>query len=497
MAEQPQWQQLEQHRRGHQCHLYQRSAEQHRVVPVRGDLRRGPASTPVQITVSEPAMDYYTYTGAQINAAFGNWSNRCSTGDVPLGMTAGYWRNTPAYGPGSWRASNADKVAAGWTYPFGGDWYTTAGDGTPNAVAVSEPTARFHAYDGNSVTGTLDFYVNMSAATGAEKLRFEFTNQYSDGILSVWISTNGGTSFTQLGTTTPAYTTGSYWVTQEFTIGSTSATTVIRLKGTAPSYNGNDIGVDNFRIIPAATCTAPTAPAASVTGPGTVDVGWTCASCTGNFYVEYGVESFTPGTGASAGGGTVAGPFTSNPATLSGLPTGSYTAYVRQNCGGGGFSDNAGPVTFGIAAGDFCANAINMATLPLTNWSEIASTANALNNYSNSACFSGMTFADVVLYRDVEVGATISFVLQGTGAKTTVAYGGSCPGTTSLACGTGYLSTGTYVQTIASIPSSPGPIPAATRNACTSCSVPHRPLLLRSMSTITATRRRWAPSVQQ
>ncbi|MBK9762274.1 MAG: hypothetical protein IPO87_02675 [Flavobacteriales bacterium] len=125
------------------------------------------------------------------------------------------------------------------------------------------------------------------------------------------------------------------WVTREFTIGSTSATTVIRLRGNPGS--GNNIGVDNFRIIPAPTCTAPTALRASVTGAGAVEVSWTCASCTGSYFVEYGPTGFTLGSG------TVAGPFTNSPASITGLANGNYHAYVRQDCGIDGIRDNAGP----------------------------------------------------------------------------------------------------------------------------------------------------------
>ncbi|MFT3885116.1 MAG: hypothetical protein QM724_06700 [Flavobacteriales bacterium] len=407
-------------------------------------------SNPVQVTVSTPTPSYYAYSGAQYTQNFSSWTNRCGTNDVPTG---GYWVNTPASGPGTWRATATTTGESGWSDTGGGTGVATSTTVTsdPNAMAVASPAARFHSREGNSVVGTLDFYVNMSAANGTEKLRFEYINAFGPGTLGVYVSTNGGANFTQVGSTLAG--TSSSWVMQEFTIGSTSATTVIRLRGTAgvnPS-SGNDIGVDNFRIIPAITCAAPTAPTASVTGPGTVNVGWTCASCTGDFYVEYKIGSFTPGTGATAGGGTVVGPFTSSPATISGLANGNYTAYVRRDCGGGdGFSSNVGPVSFGIVAGDFCGNAINMATLGLaaddSNYITAANSAGAQNDYTSSPC-GNQPSADVVLYRDVEPGAQLTFTAQVIGGKLTVAYGGSCPGTTGLACSSGsYLSLGDNVQ---------------------------------------------------
>ena len=403
-------------------------------------------STPVQLTVTEPAVTYFTYAGAQYSEAFATWGNRCSTGDVPS-LASNHWKNTPAFGAGTWRASNTTAGNAGWESVGGAAGTTgTTQSSIPTSVAVTQPAARFHSRQGGSVTGTLDFHVNMSAATGSEFLRFEYINSAGAGTLQVLVSQDGGSNFTSLGTLGATNVNGgafSTWYTQQFTIGSTSATTVIRLKGTAPATaqgsGGNDLAVDNFRIIPAATCAAPTAPTASVTAPGTADIGWTCASCTGNFYVEYKNASFTPGSGLSAGGGTMAGPFTSSPATISGLTAGNYTAYVRRDCGGGnGFSDNAGPVTFSIVNGDFCANAIDLTTVALTPdfTNTFGNTTGASNNYTTSTCAS-QPGRDVVLYYDVAPGATLQLGLWSSVNRLTVAYGGSCPGTTTLACSAG------------------------------------------------------------
>ena len=398
-------------------------------------------STPVQLTVAEPAVTYFTYAGVQYNEAFAIWGNRCSTGDVPS-LASNHWKNTPTFGAGTWRASNTTQAAAGWNNTSGGFFSTTVAS-NPDAVAVTLPAARFHSREGGSVAGTLDFHVNMSAGTGNEFLRFEYINSVGNGNLGVWVSTNGGASFTQVGSTltTTAINT---WVTQQFTIGSTSATTVIRLRGTAgAAASGNDIGVDNFRIIPAPTCAAPTSPAASVIGAGAADISWTCASCTGSYYVEYGPTGFTLGTG------TVAGPFTNSPASITGLANGNYQAYVRQDCGVAGLSSNAGPANFSIVGGDFCSAPINLASLPNTDWSLVASSTNASNDISSSACHASLPGRDVVLYHDVEAGATLSLGLWSSANRITVAYDGACPGSISLACSQGgYFDLGTNVQMV-------------------------------------------------
>ena len=395
------------------------------------------ASTPVEIVVSTPTPTYYVFSGTQYTEDFAGWANRCSTNDVPDG--ASYWTNTPAFGAGTWRRSNTTMAESGWNN-ISGYFYSDAN----GAVA---PAARFHSRQGGSATGTLDFHVDMSAGTGTEMLRFEYINT-GNGTLEVLVSQNGGSTFTLLGSHN--YVGGSPWSTKEYTIGSTSAQTVIRLKGsTVAAANSNDIGVDNFRIMPAPTCAKPTALAASVTGPGQAQLTWTCAGCTGSYIVEYGPTGFVPGTGASAGvNGTVVN-VAGSPASLSGLSAGVYDVYVRQDCGGGDISENATKTSFTIVAGDFCVNAIDLVTVPHADWSTIGNTTGASNDYTTSACGVAQPGGDIVFYHDVEPGAILSLGVWSSGNRLTIATGGACPGTTSLACANlgGYLA-GAYVQMV-------------------------------------------------
>lgn len=77
----------------------------------------------------------------------------------------------------------------------------------------------------------------------------------------------------------------------------------------------------------------------------TADINWSCGGCTGTYYVEYGLNGFTPGTGAAAGvGGTIwtGAAVAGGPVTITGLAsTTAYAVYVRQDCGGGNFSVNS------------------------------------------------------------------------------------------------------------------------------------------------------------
>ncbi|MCC6542064.1 MAG: T9SS type A sorting domain-containing protein [Flavobacteriales bacterium] len=397
-------------------------------------------SNPVQVTISAPTPTYFTYSGTQYTEDFSTWQNLCSSFDVP----DTYWTGVPSYGPGTWRSSTTTPGESGWNNTSGGFFAYNAG--------ATSPTARFHSRQGGSVVGTLDFHLDLSAGTGGELLRFEYINSAGNGTLEILVSNNGGGSFTSLGTLGASNAPPgdiNTWYTKEYTIGSTSAQTVIRLKGTAGApASGNDIGVDNFRIIPAITCTKPTALAATVNAPNAADISWTCSGCTGSYYVEYGTTGFTQGTG------TVVGPVAGSPATLSGLPNGSYQAYVWQDCGGNGLSEVAGPVAFSIVAGDLCGNAINLASLGLPVMSDmfttIGNTSGANLNYPTSACFATLTGRDIVLYQDVEAGGTFTIGPWCSSYNVSIAFGGSCPGNTCLAShdagsGNGYLAAGPNV----------------------------------------------------
>lgn len=98
----------------------------------------------------------------------------------------------------------------------------------------------------------------------------------------------------------------------------------------------------------ASSCTTPTSAAASSITASGATANWSCASCTGSYIVEYGATGFTPGTGASAGGGTVAAVAASTYTyAITGLASGTaYDYYIRQVCTGPVYSSNSTVQTF-------------------------------------------------------------------------------------------------------------------------------------------------------
>ena len=66
---------------------------------------------------------------------------------------------------------------------------------TPASSSGSR-SARFHSVEASiGQTGTLDLYVDMSAATGNTKLRFAQINGNGSDVLEVGVSTDGGNNF--------------------------------------------------------------------------------------------------------------------------------------------------------------------------------------------------------------------------------------------------------------------------------------------------------------
>jgi Secretion system C-terminal sorting domain len=79
------------------------------------------------------------------------------------------------------------------------------------------------------------------------------------------------------------------------------------------------------------TCAIPTAVATNTVTASSANVTWTSAA--GSFIVEYGLQGFVPGTGATAGTGGTVITSTGSSQAITGLITNtSYDVYVRQDC---------------------------------------------------------------------------------------------------------------------------------------------------------------------
>ena len=253
------------------------------------------------------------------------WLSQCGTKDAP-GVN---WRNTPTTGDNSWRRED-DGVSANWTSTSGG--YTPAGSPLGGTSAHS---ARFHTYDTpEQGTGLLDLYVNMAGTLGTPTLSFDHINISGSDSLKVYVSTNGGGTFTAA--PVAAFTTASTWTRRTVALPTgLTATTIIRLRASS-DYGFSDMGVDNVSVT---YISCPPVTAASVTGVTTTGA----------------TLSFTPGAGAGsytvtvtpAGGAPATQTATSSPVALAGLTAGTaYTVSIVGNCGGANGSSSAVTLTF-------------------------------------------------------------------------------------------------------------------------------------------------------
>ncbi len=102
--------------------------------------------------------------------------------------------------------------------------------------------------------------------------------------------------------------------------------------------------VGPFSFTTPASCLVPTALTASNITSSSADLSWTSGgSGESSWEVEYGTDGFTQGTGTTVSPAT-------NPQSISGLiASEDYDYYVRANCGGGDFSEWAGPYSFTTA----------------------------------------------------------------------------------------------------------------------------------------------------
>ncbi|MDO7846164.1 fibronectin type III domain-containing protein [Hymenobacter sp. M29] len=275
-------------------------------------------STAVTVSSTPP-----TYATLPVVESFENtWLDVCNTRDAPSVS----WRNSPTTGNPSWRRED-DGAAAAWSSP-------TLGTYSPGASQGSH-SARFHSYFASTnAIGTLDLYVNLSGA-GNKRLSFDFVNVDGSDSLTVQLSTNGGTTFSNLA----GYKLSAAFATQVLTLTATSATSVIRFRAKS-DFGNTDIGLDNVILESATGCLTPAGLTATTTTT-TATLSWMTGG-TGTYTVVYGPAGFNPATG-----GTSLPGLTTGSTTVSGLAPGTtYQFYVTSNCGTGSNSGTAGPVSF-------------------------------------------------------------------------------------------------------------------------------------------------------
>lgn len=161
------------------------------------------------------------------------WIDKYSTHDVP----SVYWSGDPSTGNNSWRRDD-DGATAGWGA-------MTTGAYTPAGASGTTNSARFHTSGcaGGSV-GILHAYVDLSTP-GDKELRFWHINAAGQDSLAVWMSTDGGTTYTFLA----KWSVQATWAQRTVLLGNiTSPTCVFRFKCTSNQNGNTDPGLDQVSI---------------------------------------------------------------------------------------------------------------------------------------------------------------------------------------------------------------------------------------------------------
>lgn len=173
-----------------------------------------------------------TYAPLPFTESFENaWMNTCNPREIPNNS----WRNTPGTGNSSWRR-NDDGASASWTALTTGAYTPASSDGSFSA--------RFHTAAATAgSTGTFDLYLDCNTPASNKRLRFDYINTTGNDSVVVYLSTNGGTSFTRL----DSVRTSATWKTKTIVFASNSATTIIRFRAFSDAVT-TDFGLDNVRV---------------------------------------------------------------------------------------------------------------------------------------------------------------------------------------------------------------------------------------------------------
>lgn len=264
---------------------------------------------------------------------FESWINRCSTSDVPDAS----WTNMPSTSNNSWRRDDQGVATSGW--------FSNIGNYTPPG-AVGSHSARFHTFDVQfGIHGHIDMYVNCSTVTGNKELQFYYINTDGSDTLAVSISTDGGATFSYLG----SYYNAASWELETLPIVSNSATTIIRFDATS-DYGVTDIGIDYARVLP---------PCSGQPVAGTVNPVLPCANTDFSLSLTGGTQSaglsYQWQLSATGTGGWVSAGIT-NATQMIATANISQPTYFRciVTCTNSSLSDTTAPYLVQIAPFYFC-----------------------------------------------------------------------------------------------------------------------------------------------
>jgi len=241
---------------------------------------------------------------------FENWTGGCYTYDRPDSS----WVLTPNTGDNSWRRDDQGDDAS-WIASGSGSYSPVSEEGSHSA--------RFHSYYASSGDiGNMDLTIDLSTA-GTKNISFYYTNADGSDGLTVYLSEDGGATFTTLGN----YTTTSGWEHESLTTTSMAANAILRFSALS-DFGNSDIGVDSLYINGPAvlpTCDTVTGLTASSIMSTSAIISWSAVSGVTGY--EYVVDN---SPSAPAGGSTSTATTSFLASALTCATT--YYVHVRTDC---------------------------------------------------------------------------------------------------------------------------------------------------------------------
>lgn len=290
--------------------------------------------------------------------------------------------------PACFDFSGAGTLASGPTGTSLGLWEA---DGFLNAGATG--AVKINLYFTNRIGWMISPTMNLTSGSYTFSFNYGVTtwNQTtpspmgSDDSVKVLITTNGGTTWSQINEFTAASNVSNTANIYSYQVPAASSTANVRFAllasdGTVDDSPDYDFFVDNFRVQLTPTCINPTAVVASAITSGAASIAWTAPSPAPASGYEYFVSTTnaTPAATATPTGSTSAGVTNVSLTTLNAATT--YFVWVRSVCTSSDKSEWSLPTTFTTlctAVATFTQNFDAAATFP-TCWAKVGTSGTAV-----------------------------------------------------------------------------------------------------------------------
>jgi Secretion system C-terminal sorting domain len=244
---------------------------------------------------------------------------------LPMITMAQLTQNFDTFPPAGWTTVNSHPTknwsgrAAGITGPDARCQWNDDGTGTADGIVQNEDLIS-PVFTVPAGTPTLSFSASLS-------YNWMVTNNNCD--LKVSISTNGGTSWTQVWQESDQGVFANYTTfVVSIPLTTYAGQTNCKIKFNYSGNDGADAYIDNIKV---EGCSTPVLTAGTFTDTSAI----VNFATSGNYQVEYGVFPYVQG----GSGGMTATVTAGTTTTLSGLTSGvSYSVYARRDCGSGNFS---------------------------------------------------------------------------------------------------------------------------------------------------------------